>query len=310
MKASTATFLLTPFLAYAAPASDTTLGRLPLADISLRSAESFSRLAVASRNFDPSKTPRAAAAANSSLSATSQNDIKNGVCKPMTILFARGTTEQGNVGSLTGPPFFQAVAASMGGASLAIQGVDYPADIPGFLAGGDAAGSKSMAATVGQIMTACPSTNLVISGYSQGGQLVHNAAAMLTPAQTAFVKSAVIFGDPNDGKPVGNVSAADTLIVCHMGDLICAGTAMVRPPHLNYSGDAVTAAAFVLANMGAAGKAAVKAMVAQEAADAVLNGTERAAAIAAAQNGAKMNRTVHVSSPSYASQPFSHHRHT
>ncbi|KAF2793091.1 carbohydrate esterase family 5 protein, partial [Melanomma pulvis-pyrius CBS 109.77] len=181
-----------------------------------------------------------------------QNDIKNGVCKPMTILFARGTTEGGNVGTLAGPPFFQAVGAAMGAANVAVQGIDYPADIPGFLAGGDAGGSKLMAATVGQVMKACPSTNLVMSGYSQGGQLVHNAASMLTPAETAFVKSAVIFGDPDNGKAVGTVSAADTLVVCHNGDLICAVPALVLAPHLTYAKDAGTAAAFVVANAGAA----------------------------------------------------------
>jgi cutinase len=62
----------------------------------------------------------------------------------MTVIFARGTTETGNVGTLTGPPFFQALAREVGAGNLAVQGVDYPADVPGFLAGGDAGGSKTM----------------------------------------------------------------------------------------------------------------------------------------------------------------------
>lgn len=46
-------------------------------------------------------------------------------------------------------------------------------------------------------MTSCPSTKVVMVGYSQGGQLVHKAASML-PAQTmANVSSVVIFGDPS-----------------------------------------------------------------------------------------------------------------
>lgn len=49
-----------------------------------------------------------------------------------------------------------------------------------------------MAQLVSQAMTQCPDTKLVMSGYSQGGQLVHNAAAMLTPAETAFVNSVVV----------------------------------------------------------------------------------------------------------------------
>lgn len=51
----------------------------------------------------------------------------------------------GNVGILTGPPFFAAIAAYMNGTGkLAIQGVDYPADIAGFLAGGSTIGATTM----------------------------------------------------------------------------------------------------------------------------------------------------------------------
>jgi hypothetical protein len=37
-----------------------------------------------------------------------------------------------------------------------------------------------------------------MSGYSQGGQLVHNAAAQLPASVTANVAAAVIFGDPGE----------------------------------------------------------------------------------------------------------------
>jgi cutinase len=58
----------------------------------------------------------------------------------------RGTTEPGDVGALVGPPFFDSVRAQLpGGKTLAVQGVDdYAADIPGFLEGGEAAGSQRM----------------------------------------------------------------------------------------------------------------------------------------------------------------------
>jgi cutinase len=78
---------------------------------------------------------------------TFSGDTDNGLsgpCKAYTVIFARGTTETGNVGTVAGPPFFQALASRVGAGNLAVQGVSYPADIPGFLAGGDAAGSKTM----------------------------------------------------------------------------------------------------------------------------------------------------------------------
>jgi cutinase len=47
-------------------------------------------------------------------------------------------------------------------------------------------------------MTQCPSSKVVMSGYSQGGQLVHNAAVLLPAAVTGNVAAAVIFGDPGE----------------------------------------------------------------------------------------------------------------
>jgi hypothetical protein len=53
--------------------------------------------------------------------------------------------EIGNVGILTGPPFFTALAAYMNGTgNLMIQGVDYDASINGFLDGGDKKGAETM----------------------------------------------------------------------------------------------------------------------------------------------------------------------
>ena len=65
-------------------------------------------------------------------------------CAPMTVIFARGTTEPGNVGLVTGPPFFDALAATLGENAINVQGVDYPASIEGFLEGGDPTGSQTM----------------------------------------------------------------------------------------------------------------------------------------------------------------------
>lgn len=100
-------------------------------------------------------------------SSDTRNELTDGsACKAVTVIFARGTTESGNVGTLVGPPFFSALVTSIGAENLAVQGVDYPADVAGFLAGGDAAGSKKMAELVGQAITQCPDTKVVMSGYS------------------------------------------------------------------------------------------------------------------------------------------------
>ncbi|TDZ49659.1 Cutinase [Colletotrichum trifolii] len=113
------------------------------------------------------------------------NQLTDGTpCRKVTLIYARGTTQDGNVGDAAseGPTFFNALAARIGASNLAVQGVDYAANIFGFLAGGDAAGSTTMANLVSRAASQCPNTKIVLSGYSQGGQLVHNAAAKLTTA--------------------------------------------------------------------------------------------------------------------------------
>lgn len=42
----------------------------------------------------------------------------------------------------------------------------------------------------------CPSTKVVMSGYSQGAQVVHDAATDLPAATMGQVSAVVTFGDP------------------------------------------------------------------------------------------------------------------
>ncbi|KAH9214871.1 putative cutinase [Leptodontidium sp. 2 PMI_412] len=161
------------------------------------------------------------------LTLTSQNDLTNGTpCKALTIIFARGTVSPGNVGENVGPPFFQAVANITGITNLAVQGVNYSADIFGFLAGGSASGSRTMA--------------------TLGAQLVHNSAKLLSNVTAAKISSVVMFGDPFNGTAVGNIPASKVVTYCHAGDNICEGGILVLAPHLNYGMDASAAAAFVI----------------------------------------------------------------
>lgn len=80
--------------------------------------------------------------------ADTYNQLTDGTaCRPITVIYARGTTQEGNVGSpdSEGPTFFNALASRLGGTGrLAIQGVTYPANIFGFLAGGDSNGATTM----------------------------------------------------------------------------------------------------------------------------------------------------------------------
>jgi cutinase len=119
---------------------------------------------------------------------------------------------------------------------LAIQGVDYSASISGFLSGGSSSGATTMASLINSTLSACPDTRLTLSGYSQGAQLVHLAAASLPASTTSKIASVVLFGDPKNGSAIAGVDASKVLTVCHAGDNICMGGDKIGIAHLNYSG--------------------------------------------------------------------------
>jgi cutinase len=92
------------------------------------------------------------------------NQLTDGTaCCAVTVIYARGTTQEGNVGSADseGPTFFNALASRLGGTSrLAIQGVTYPANVLGFLAGGDANGATTMFNLINTVSTSRSPTHV------------------------------------------------------------------------------------------------------------------------------------------------------
>ncbi|KAL9109756.1 MAG: hypothetical protein Q9227_005625 [Pyrenula ochraceoflavens] len=178
------------------------------------------------------------------IAGDTSNDLA-GPCKAVTVIFARGTTETGNVGTLVGPPFFTALNAELGISNVAVQGVNYPADLAGFFAGGSPAGAATLASLTNQAASKCPNTKIVLSGYSQGAQVVHLGAKQLSPAVSNRVAAVVLFGDPDDGQPVGSIPASKIKTFCDPTDQICDGKAIVGASHLAYGVDAIPAANFV-----------------------------------------------------------------
>ncbi|KAF6233762.1 hypothetical protein HO173_007974 [Letharia columbiana] len=151
---------------------------------------------------------------------TTDNDLINGVCKNLTLVFARGTTENGNIGDIVGPPFVYALVSMLGEARVAVQGVNnYSADVQDFLAGGSVTGSQKM--------TQCPGTKLLRRASS-----------------TRF------FGDPDDGEAFGKVSASKISTDCHIGDDLCLHGDLIPVPHLDYCLDADTEASFAFQKSG------------------------------------------------------------
>lgn len=79
---------------------------------------------------------------------TTQDALNNGSpCQDVMMVFARGTFEPGNMGSLVGPELVDAMMSAMApaGMTMAVQGVEnYPASVPEYLSGGSPGGSAAM----------------------------------------------------------------------------------------------------------------------------------------------------------------------
>lgn len=60
---------------------------------------------------------------------------------------------------------------AFGASNVAVQGVDYPADVNGAISGAQApksaAGAMNMAMMAQKVQTSCPSSKVMLAGYSQ-----------------------------------------------------------------------------------------------------------------------------------------------
>lgn len=195
-----------------------------------------------------------------------QNGVTQGSCKAVTLIFARGTFELSNMGNVVGPGLAQDLAQAVGADALAVQGVNYAADVGGIFAeitGG--AGTQAMLSVAQQALAKCPDTKLVLSGYSQGAMLVHNTAGRMGEAAGKVV-AAVTFGDPFKSVALKGISAEKFKTFCATGDPVCglggvsALSGMVSSggdqsssmaSHLGYGADAPAAAKFIQSRLGA-----------------------------------------------------------
>lgn len=126
-------------------------------------------------------------------SGNKADDVENGICAPLTVIFARGTTELGNIGGIIGPPLFKQLSKKLDG-NVALQGVKYPATWASLQTGGQS-GSDTLIGLVQQAFEQCPSTKVVLSGYSQGALVIHYALNQ-AGLDSAKISAIVDFGDP------------------------------------------------------------------------------------------------------------------
>ncbi len=167
-------------------------------------------------------------------------------CPDIEVTFARGTAEAPGVGAV-GQEFIDSLRSQVGGRSLAVYPVNYPAteDWPPSASAGASDGS----AHVLSMVATCPNTKLVLGGYSQGAMVIDlitiartslaGYTAATLPAEAAdHVAAVAVFGNPTDkylGGPVSEISpwyGHKAIDLCAPGDPVCTpGGPSVQPSH-------------------------------------------------------------------------------
>jgi cutinase len=201
-------------------------------------------------------------------------------CASVEVVFARGTNEAPAVGA-TGQSFVDALNARMPGKAIDVYGVNYPASLN---FGQTADGIVDASNKIQAIAVSCPTTKIVLGGYSQGAALAGYTTTDSVPAGfdlpagitgpmpaavASHVAAVVLFGTPDSwflnlvahGAPpitVGQAYAAKTLQLCATGDPVCFPGGLDRSAHSSYkdNGMADQAADFVARQLGAPSPAA------------------------------------------------------
>lgn len=114
-------------------------------------------------------------------------NVKRQACAPNTLIFARGTSELGTLGTTVGPLVAGGLEAIAPG-QWSIQGVPYDASI----AGDDCLGlpgGQIAAQLLASVASKCPKTKIVMSGYSEGAMVVRDVSRRSSVLHSKLTKT-------------------------------------------------------------------------------------------------------------------------
>ena len=165
---------------------------------------------------------------------TSAPASAEGPCSDIEVIFARGTNDSPGLGRV-GQAFSDALRPLVGGQTLTTYAVNYPASYD-FL--GSAEGANDAASHIAATVAQCPSTRIVLGGYSQGAAVLDMLAgipplgnklggeltAPLDPSLVPYISAVAAFGNPSAKFSIpitSSVFGGRAIDLCKDGDPIC-----------------------------------------------------------------------------------------
>lgn len=158
-------------------------------------------------------------------------------CNDIEVVFARGTSEGPGIGRV-GLALVDTLTPLVGGRTVGSYGVAYPATYDFLTA---AEGATDATNYMSSLVAQCPSTRIVLGGYSQGAAVIDMLAGIpplgnkigevgsappLPTALDANVAAVAVFGNPSAkfSIPITNSTFSGRAIdLCADGDPVCSG---------------------------------------------------------------------------------------
>lgn len=185
-------------------------------------------------------------------------------CPDTEVVFARGSGQPTGLGDV-GTAFVDALTEQLPGRDVRVYPVEYPASTD--YHNSAVIGEQDATARIQSTVSSCPTTKLVLGGYSQGASVIAMSSNALPAAVAKRVVAVALFGPPSSpystslwGGPLPVLAPSyrpKTIDFCLVGDIYCQDGGSVVP-HLMYvqEGKTAEAATFVANRITSAGDTA------------------------------------------------------
>jgi cutinase len=149
-------------------------------------------------------------------------------CPDVEVASARGTGQPPGVG-MNGQAFIDSLKSKLPGRNIKVYAVNYPASDD--LVRSPPVGADDARAHVQATVAQCPNTRIVLSGYSQGANVIDRITEELAPEVADHVAAVAVFGNPRStlaAKMVGSqlptispLYRPKTIDLCVPDDPVC-----------------------------------------------------------------------------------------
>ncbi|OBH46561.1 cutinase family protein [Mycobacterium mantenii] len=175
-------------------------------------------------------------------------------CSDVSVVFARGTHQEPGLGNI-GQAFVDSLTSQLGGKSVDVYAVNYPANDDYHNSAN--AGANDASAHIQDVVANCPNSRIVLGGYSQGSTVIDLATNAMPPSVADHVAAVALFGEPTSqfssmlwgGQPLPTINAAygsKVTSLCAPDDPICSGGGNIMA-HVSYIDAGMTAQAATFA---------------------------------------------------------------